>query len=252
MSGVGPVEPGEGTHAWDTPDITGSTGSTGAAHGPGSADAPTTPGPHHSPRSPHLAAFLGAHAPTPLRRLLRRPARLYAAHHRAARATLAAVLLLAGGGYLYATRPHDTQQAAPAPPFPSQVLDVSYLGEVVPPGTRPQTFAFAFEVLLTVASGPPVTVTRLTQPYAGLSLASAPPAPLRTKAGSARKVVITMRVTECGKVPRDAGLPFLDVTLRNVRAIEVHSYILGTRYAQDLSQALQVACSNDFGNHQNT
>jgi hypothetical protein len=124
-------------------------------------------------------------------------------------------------------------------------VDVTYLGtRAVPPGTRPRTFAF--EVLLSVESGPPVTTTRLSQPYAGLSLTSSPRAPFRTKPGSARKIVITMQVTECGEVPGNAGLPFLDVTLRNARAIQVHSFILGPRYARDLSQALQVACSNDF------
>ncbi|MBK3636075.1 Tat pathway signal sequence domain protein, partial [Streptomyces sp. MBT97] len=133
---------------------------------------------------------------------------------------------------------------AAAPPFPSQVVDVSYLGEVaVPPGTRPRSFAFA--VLLGVDSGPPVTVTRVTQPYAGLSLTSSPRAPFRTKAGAAHKVVVTMRVTECGNVPKHVGLPFMDVTLRNTRAMEVHSYILGARYAHDLSEAIQVACSNE-------
>ncbi|QJT01042.1 Tat pathway signal sequence domain protein [Streptomyces asoensis] len=229
MSGVGPVEPGEGTHAWEAPDA-GRT--TEAAHTPGPADA------------------LDADAPTPAARLLRRLARLHAAHRRAVSAALAAAVLLAGGGYLYATRPHDAEPAAPAPPFPSQVVDVSYLGEVaVPPGTRPRTFAF--EVLLGVESGPPVTVTRLSQPYTGLSLTSTPRAPFGTKAGSVRKVVITMHVSECGKVPKNVGLPFVDVTLRNARAIQVHSFILGTRYAHDLSEALQVACSNESRHHQN-
>ncbi|WP_314222551.1 Tat pathway signal sequence domain protein [Streptomyces zaehneri] len=223
MSGVGPVEPGEGTHAWETP---------AAARAPVRADAP------------------GADAPTPFTRLLRGLGRRHAAHRRAVSAVLAAAVLLAGGGYLWATRPHDTEQAHPAPPFPSQVVDVSYLGEVaVPPGTRPRTFAF--DVVLGVESGPPVTVTRLAQPYPGLSLTSAPRAPFRTKAGSVRKVVITMHVTECGKVPKNVGLPFVDVTLRNARAIQVHSFILGSRYAHDLSAALQVACSNESSNHQN-
>jgi hypothetical protein len=54
-----------------------------------------------------------------------------------------------------------------------------------------------------------------------------------------------MRVTDCGKAPENPGLPFLDVTLRNTRAIEAHSFILGEHYARDLSDALQVACSND-------
>jgi hypothetical protein len=124
-------------------------------------------------------------------------------------------------------------------------VDISYLGtHDVPPGTRPRTFAF--EVLLSVESGPPVTTTHLSQPYAGLILTSVPRAPFRTTSGSARKIVITMYVSECGKVPGNAGLPFLDVTLRNAQAIQVHSFILGPRYAQDLSRALQVACSNDF------
>ncbi|MFG3087542.1 Tat pathway signal sequence domain protein [Streptomyces antibioticus] len=202
MSGIGPVEPGEGTtRARDT------------RNGP---------------------------APERTSRL----ARFYGAHRRPVLAGTAAAVLLAGGGYLYATRPHAPQQAAPAAPFPSQVVDVTYLGgHAVPPGTRPRTFAF--EVLIGVESGPPVTVTRVSQPYAALSLTSAPRAPFRTESGSARTIVITLHVTECGNVPENAGLPFLDVTLRNARAIQVHSFILGRRYAQDLSQALQVACSND-------
>ncbi|MFD9395779.1 Tat pathway signal sequence domain protein [Streptomyces sp. NPDC060000] len=234
MSGTGPVEPGEGTHAWDTSDA---DRTTAATHTPGPADALDTDA-------------LDTDATTPAAPLLRRLARHHATHRRAASAALTAMLLLAGGGYLCATRPHDTERATPAPPFPSQVVDVTYLGQVaVPPGTRPRTFAF--EVLLGVDSGPPVTVTRVAQPYAGLSLTSAPRAPFRTKAGSVRKVVITMHATECEKIPRDAGLPFIDVTLRNARAIQVHSYILGTHYAHDLSEALQVACSNDSGHHQN-
>ncbi|MFE0730468.1 Tat pathway signal sequence domain protein [Streptomyces antibioticus] len=202
MSGIGPVEPGEGT-----------TRARDLRNGP---------------------------APERTSRL----ARFYGAHRRPLLAGAAAAVLLAGGGYLHATRPHAPQQAAPAAPFPSQVVDVTYLGgHAVPPGTRPRTFAF--EVLIGVESGPPVTVTRVSQPYAALSLTSAPRAPFRTESGSARTIVITLHVTECGNVPKNAGLPFLDVTLRNARAIQVHSFILGRRYAQDLSQALQVACSND-------
>lgn len=206
--GVGPVEPGEGTRAWEA------------------EDAPARGVPRRSP-----VLFHGR-------------------HRRAVLGALAAVALLTAGGLLWATRPQERQQAAPKPPFPSQVVDVDYLGPLpVPPGTRPRTFAL--EVLLSVESGPPVTTTRLAQPYAGIFLASAPRAPFRTAAGSARKIVVTMHVTDCGNVPADAGLPFLDVTLRNARAIQDHSFILGSRYAQDLSQALQVACSNESGHHQN-
>ncbi|MFJ8105263.1 Tat pathway signal sequence domain protein [Streptomyces sp. NPDC096132] len=239
MSGIGPVEPGEGTHAWDahTPGEGTRTGDANARAGTRAWDAPD----EDSPTGTHDAPPAAPHHP--LARLARL-APLYAAHRRAALAALTAAGLLVGGGLLYATRPQEREQATPRPPFPAQVVDVTYLGgRTVPPGTRPHTLAF--EVLLTVESGPPVTVTRMSQPYAGVSLTSAPHAPFRTKAGAARKIVITMHVTECGKVPENAGLPFIDVTLRNARAIQVQSFILGTRYAQDLSRALQVACSND-------
>ncbi|MFJ9602964.1 hypothetical protein [Streptomyces althioticus] len=91
-----------------------------------------------------------------------------------------------------------------------------------------------------------MTVLSISQPYAGLSLTSGPATPLQVKGDGSRKIVMTVRVTECGKVPRNAGLPFLDVTLRNTRAKEAHSYILGARYARDLSTALEVACGNEF------
>ncbi|GAA1420900.1 hypothetical protein GCM10009601_20210 [Streptomyces thermospinosisporus] len=201
MSGVGPVEPGQGTRAWDS----------------------TPPPARHWPR-------LGP------------PARAFARHHRATLASLTAAAVLAGAGYLYATRP---ERPAPAPPpYPSQVTALTYLNpQVRTPGTEKRSFRF--DALLSVESGPPVTVIRISQPYAGLSVISSPRTPFRTKAGSPHKITITLRVTECGKAPRGAGLPFLDVTLRNTRAIQTHSFILGSRYAQDLSGALQVACSND-------
>jgi hypothetical protein len=123
------------------------------------------------------------------------------------------------------------------------VVDITYLRTEATPRGAPAG-SFSFEVALRVQSGPPVTVTRIAQPYAGLSLTSEPAAPFRTAAGSDRKIIITMHVTDCGKAPENAGLPFLDVTLRNTHAIEAHSYIPGPRYAHDLSQALQVACSN--------
>jgi hypothetical protein len=212
VSGVGPVEPGEGTRAWDTPE-------------PGGPPPPR-------PRGVRLSL-------------------LHERHRRSVLAAGAAALLLAGGGFLYATRPHEPHRPPPPdPPFPSQVVDVTYLDPApTPRGAASRSFGLA--VLVSVQPGPPVTVTRISQPYSGLSLTSAPATPFRVPGGSARKTVITMRVTECRKVPENAGLPFLDVTLRNTRAIEVHSYILGARYAQALSEALHGTCDNDSGHQQN-
>ncbi|MEU5364497.1 Tat pathway signal sequence domain protein [Streptomyces sp. NPDC005925] len=225
MSVVGPVEPGEGTHA-------------------ASASAPREPDGRLAALHERLTARLGL-------------------HRHAALAGATALVLLAGGGYLYATRPRPP--APPPPPYPSQVVGLDYLGRAAggagpgtdgpdgggPGGGGPDSgpagdprAPFAFGLLLTVTSGPPVTVTRIAQPYAGLSLTSVPRTPFRTKSGYSRKIVITMRVTECGNVPMNSGLPFLDVTLRNARVKQVHSFILGPRYARHLSTALQVACSN--------
>ncbi len=98
---------------------------------------------------------------------------------------------------------------------------------------------------MSVRSGPPVTVTRKAQPCAGLLVTSSPHTPFQTKAGSHREIIITMHVTECGKVPENAGLSFLDVTLRNAHAIQVHRFIAGARPARDPSEALQDTYGND-------
>ncbi|GAA2249448.1 hypothetical protein GCM10010415_05370 [Streptomyces atrovirens] len=200
MSGVGPVEPGEGTRV---------------------RIASPAPRPRRGPLAQHFER-----------------------HRRAALGVLLTTAVLAGSGYLYVTRPRP--EPPPPPLHPNQVTAVAYLNpRAAEAGTDRRSFSF--DVEMTVESDHPVTVVRISQPYAGLSVSSSPRTPFRTKAGSPRKITITTRVTECGKVPRNVGLPFLDVTLRNTRAIQNHSFILGSRYAQDLSRALQVACSNGLG-----
>ncbi|MEV6181843.1 Tat pathway signal sequence domain protein [Streptomyces sp. NPDC052016] len=204
MSGVGPVEPGEGTRAWKPP---------------------------------------ASDAPSLSRLLLKRAVSWSARHRRVALVTGSAAVLLAGAGYLHATRTPPPPSVPP--PFPSQVVAIAYLGAQAPPaGAAGRSFRFGVEI--TTRAGPPVTVVRISQPYAGLSVSAAPAPPFRGSSGSAKTVVITMQVADCANAPRGVGLPFLDVTLRNTRAMEDHSFILGDRYAHDLSQALQVACSNEF------
>ncbi|SDC26096.1 hypothetical protein SAMN05216505_101960 [Streptomyces prasinopilosus] len=172
-----------------------------------------------------------------------RLARLYGRHRRPVLAALGAAAVLASGVLLHLTRPR--QPPPPEPPFPPQVTAITYLK---PQARGPDTDNrnFTFHVQLAVESGPPVTLVRISQPYAGLSTSSSPPTPFRTVAGSPRKIAITLRVTECGELPENVGLPFLDVTLRNTHAMRSHSFILGPRYTRDLSAALQVACGNGF------
>ncbi|MFI9616217.1 Tat pathway signal sequence domain protein [Streptomyces sp. NPDC052023] len=198
LSGVGPVEPGEGTRTWEP-----------------------------------------AHTSSATARRLGRAARWCTGHRRALLATVSVTVLAAAGFLLHATGPEAPPPAEPPPP--SQTVRFTYFGPL--PGGRPVT-GFRFTVTVTAHSGPPVTVTRISQPYEGLSLTAIPRPPFRIRAGDPHKIEITMRATDCGKVPRNAGLPFLDVTLRNTRAMEAHSFILGEHYAHDLSHALQVACGN--------
>lgn len=207
MNALGPVEPGDGTRPL--------------------ASSPPHP---HGPRGP----FGSRHG---------RLTRLYGRHRRPVLAALTAAAVLAAGVLLHLTRPR--QPPPPEPPFPPQVTTITYLKPQAR-GSDTDNRSFTFHVEIAVESGPPVTLVRLSQPYAGLSVNSSPPTPFRTVAGSPRKIAITLRVTECGELPENVGLPFLDVTLRNTRAIRPHSFILGPRYTQDLSAALQVACGNSF------
>ncbi|MER8014750.1 Tat pathway signal sequence domain protein [Streptomyces griseoluteus] len=146
-----------------------------------------------------------------------------------------ACAVVAAGATLWATRP----PPAPPPelPFPAQTVTVTFLA-----GRTTAPPSLAFDVRLAMESGPPVTATRVSQPYAGMSAESEPRAPFRTASGSSRVITVTMRVTKCGRVPKNAALPFLEVTLRNARAIQTQSFILGPRYARYLSGALGEAC----------
>ncbi|MFH8564391.1 Tat pathway signal sequence domain protein [Streptomyces sp. NPDC017988] len=153
-------------------------------------------------------------------------------------ALAAAVLLAAAGLTIHLTRPEPPP--APPPLWPSQSVAVTYTGEMSRPRAGERNFTFA--VTVTHEAGPPVSVRRVAQPSAALSVHASPATPFTVKSGTPRKLIITMHIRECGEVPRNAGLPFLEVTLRNARANERQSYILGPEYANDLSGALTAAC----------
>lgn len=215
MSGIGPVEPGEGT-AGDGPDD--------LADGP--AGAPGTP--HGALRAP--------------RALLSRVRARCARHRRALTAVAVAAALGLGGGYLYAVRPRPPAPVPPPPPAaPSQLLALTY-GEPGAPESNPPGTAFTFTVRARTSSGPAVTIERIGQPSRALTVTVRPPSPVVVAAGEVREVVVEIHVADCVHVARNAGLPFLEVTLSNGFRKEDHSYILGDRYARDLSTALTRAC----------
>jgi hypothetical protein len=85
----------------------------------------------------------------------------------------------------------------------------------------------------TGASRPaPAAVTRVDQPHTGHSPTPFPCPSFRTITGIPQKVIIVMRATDCRKPPRNTGVPFLNVTLRNAHAIEAHSFRRGGHYAR--------------------
>ncbi|GAA3131261.1 Tat pathway signal sequence domain protein [Streptomyces rectiviolaceus] len=159
-------------------------------------------------------------------------------HRRTALALATAAVVGAAGLSLYLTRPRPP--APPPPLYPSQTVSVAYKGGMTHPRAGDRTFSFTVRV--SQDSGPPVSIKRITQPSEALSVTVAPHTPFKVKSGTPRTARITMHIRECGKVQRNAGLPFLVVTLRNVRAMQLQSFILGERYAKDLSEALTAAC----------
>lgn len=167
-----------------------------------------------------------------------RPRPLLTRHRRTALALATAAVVGAAGLSLYLTRPRPP--APPPPLYPSQTVSVTYEGKMTQPRAGDRTFSFT--VSLTQDSGPPVSIRRIAQATTALSVTVAPHTPFTVKTGTPRTARITMHIRECGNVQRNAGLPFLVVTLRNARAMQIQTFILGSAYAKDLSGALTAAC----------
>ncbi|MET4925222.1 Tat pathway signal sequence domain protein [Streptomyces sp. PSRA5] len=178
----------------------------------------------------HPSPALAAAAPARVR--LAVPAR----HRR--KAVLAAAATLTTGVCVYVLNA-PAPPPAPPPPWPSQVVGFAYAG-ASPKGE--QAGAFTFDVSISTEPGRRVTVDAVTQPSAALAISTEPSAPFTVPAGESREVAVTVYVLDCGEVPRNAGLPFLDVTLRNERAVQKQSRILGGGYPEDLGAAIQKAC----------
>jgi len=123
------------------------------------------------------------------------------------------------------------------PPYPSQIARATY-GGPLPAGTE----AFALRLVAHNDGPGPVEVLDVQQTYRGVTLLVAGELPRTVGPGESVELQVTLRVTDCAGAPKDAELPFLDVTLRNARAMETVSQILGDAYARDLSRALHSTC----------
>jgi hypothetical protein len=195
MSGIGPIEPGEGTGA-----------------GPGAAQ---------------IHDIISGAAPPPSDR-----------RRRAALALTAAAALGALAGYAFATRPGPS---APAPDlWPAQITRFSYAGPAEAADRDLGTFTFWF--LITVAPGPPVTVQKIAQPYPGLITTVEPATPFTVHGGTTRRVSVHIYIRNCATLPLNAGISFIDVTLRNTRAIQTQSFIFDGRYPRELFESIRIIC----------
>ncbi|MFJ9243290.1 hypothetical protein [Streptomyces sp. NPDC101776] len=159
---------------------------------------------------------------------------------RTRRAVLAAgtVAVVAVGVVLLPPRP----QADPAPPvpWPANITEWRYTGLAQTTDTPTTTGFFRFAV--TVDSGPPVAVRVIGAAFDGLIAQAVPDPSFTVRAGTTRRVTVEISVSDCSGLPLNADLAFLDVTLRNTRAIQSHSFIFGSAYSKDLSQLLHRAC----------
>lgn len=154
-------------------------------------------------------------------------------------AAATAAVLAAGTGYALAARPRE-----PEPPpvaYPAQTTDVIYLW-ITHPAPQPAPREASFLITLRATSTSPVTVEHIAQGYEGLRLTLTPHPPVQVTPARPRTLTLLAEVTRCAGLPREARLPFLDVTLRNSRARQKLSVIPGDRYAHDLTHVFRTVC----------
>lgn len=205
MSGIGPVEPGEST----------------TMRGPADVD------------------VIGRATGAP--RLSDRWAALPRGRRRAVVSVAGATALAALAGYAVATRPAPPEPLPP--PWPTQATSFEYNGPGWDtPDRATRTFTFRFTV--SVTAGPPVTVRDIRLSSESVTTVAMPATPFTVEAGSEVRIVLRFHVRDCRGVPREVVLAFLDVTLRNTRAIQQQSYIIGGDYPGDLFTALRTSCEN--------
>ncbi|PAZ15430.1 hypothetical protein CLM62_13515 [Streptomyces sp. SA15] len=183
----------------------------------------------------------------PTGRLTGRPAALRPALPlRARKAARAAGVVATAAGFLLLTPAATADRTAPPPPpipWPANVTAWRYLGPTEPPnapttGTKSGRYRFA----VTIADGPPVTLRVTGTAFPGLNAQATPDPDFTVDAGATRHITVEISVSDCSELPLNADLPFLDVTLRNTRAIQHHSFIFGGTFSQDLSALLHDAC----------
>lgn len=162
----------------------------------------------------------------------------------ARRATLAAALAVLATAATVLLLPQPTNDPAPAAPvpWPANVTSWRYLGLAAPLNTDRHATSGRFHFAIAVDHGPPVTLEVTGAAFDGLTAHALPAPAFTVAAATTRRTTVVISVSDCSGLPLNADLPFLDVTLRNTRAIQHHSFIFGNAFARDLSALLHGAC----------
>lgn len=163
---------------------------------------------------------------------------------RARRAVLAAgAVAVLGVGTVLLLPADSSRQTDPRPPapWPANVTSWRYVG-LAQTTDSPTTTGF-FRFAVAVETGPAVTLRVTGAAFNGLTAQAVPEPSFTVNTGATRRVTVEISVSDCSGLPLNADLAFLDVTLRNTRAIQRHSFIFGASYSKDLSQLLHRACS---------
>lgn len=194
---------------------------------------PVEPAEPAEPRTGH--DVIGSDPP----RLSDRWARLPARTRAAVLGTAAALAVT--GALLLPPAPASTAPPQPdLPPWPANVTEFTYAGVARRATAASPTGTFRFDI--SVRSGPPVTVYDITAGFTGLHARTTPDTSVSVPAGTARRIGLEISVADCAGLPLNPDLPFLDVTLRNARAIQQHSFIFSGAYSRDLSALLHTVC----------
>jgi len=193
--------------------------------------------PVNSPDAQETYEVIGADTP----RLTDRWQALSPRARRAALGVAALAATTAGVVVLLPPNPSPAPENVLTPmPWPADATTFRYTGLAATFDSAPASGLFRFAV--TVHSGPPVTVRVTGAAFDGLTALISPTDTTTVNAGTTRRITVQISVVDCTDLPLDADLPFLDVTLRNTRAIQQHSFTFGGAYPDDLFQLIRAAC----------
>ncbi|MEV5609265.1 hypothetical protein [Streptomyces sp. NPDC052225] len=183
---------------------------------------PYDPGTDSPPRP---AEAIGTDAPRVTDRWTALPARRRRTAVALAAAAAATVTFLA-------TRP-DPPPPAPAS-WPSQITTLHYDG----PGTGAGRFRFT----VSVTGDHPMTVRHLDTGIPQLMATVTPALPRVARPDAPAHLTVRIAVRDCAHMPVGINQPYVELTLRNRRAQQAHSFIFEGRYPHDLWQWIHATC----------